>query len=211
MEDYIYEYITKPFFGLVSQIPIFAVKFVVFVAIIVVGYVVGRIAGTLVRVILDKFLEIEDLLKQYKLENALYGKSLTNILVTLTRWWFYMYFLATGISIFGYDVVPAVVLGLKSIYASIGLFIFGLYVSEFVKNVIENTTIKEKETIKTVVKGVLIYIFFVLALQNIGINAQIFLDILRYFALAAAISFGAVFGVYLILEHKEDILEFLKK
>jgi len=60
-------------------------------------------------------------------------------------------------------------------------------------------------------RNILIYIFFVLALKRFGIDAQIFLDILRYFALAAAISFGLTFGVYLLLEQKEKIEKLLKK
>ena len=211
MEDYIYEYLTKPAFKLISQIPIFAMKFIVFVGIIIVGYLVGRAAGSIVKMFLDRFLSIEEILKEYKLEDALYGKSLTNTLVLLTRWWFYIYFIAIGISLFGSNIVPQVVNALRAIYSSIGLFIFGLYVAEFAKNIIENSTLKEKEVIKSVVKGVLTYIFFVLALQNIGIDVQIFLDILRYFALATAISFGVVFGAYLLLEHKEDLFQIFRK
>ena len=211
MEDYIYKYLTKPALDFLAQVPVLILKFVVFLAIVIIGYVIGRIAGSLVRIFLGRFLSIEDILKEYKLENALYGRSLVDVLSLLARWWFYIYFISVGISVFGLDITAHVLGVLKTVYMSIGLFIFGLYVAEFVKNVIESSTIREKDTIKSIVKGVLIYIFFVLALQNVGIDAGIFLDILRYFALAAAISFGVVFGAYLILEHREDIFQAFRK
>jgi len=207
----IYEHLTKPIIYYLSKFPEFLGKSLVFISLAIIGYVAGRAAGTITKLILSKFLGIEDIIKKYRLENALYGKSIVEIIVLMVRWYIYVYFIAVGLNVMGYNLIQTIMNFMNVLYGSIGVFIFGLFLAEFVKNMIEQTTIKEKELVATLAKGILIYIFFVLALKRFGIDAQIFLDILRYFALAAAISFGLTFGVYLLLEQKEKIEKLLKK
>ena len=129
----------------------------------------------------------------------------------MVKWYIYVYFVAVGLNVLGYNIIQSIMNFMNILYKSIGLFIFGLFLAEFSKNIIEQTTIKKKELVATLAKSILTYIFFVLALKNFGIDAQIFLDILRYFALAAAISFGLVFGVYLLLRQRDEIERLFKK
>ena len=208
--EIIYNNVTAPILEIISKIPEIVGKFILFIVFITIGYVLGRITYFFVKFILKNIINLDEILEKYELKQAYYGYSLNFILSNLAKWYVYIYFLILGLEISGVSIKNIVLTFLSNLYIAIGIFLFGLIVAQIAYNIIYKSNIKEKELLSDIAKYVLVYIFFVLSLDYIGIKIEIFLDLLRYFALAASISLGIFLAVIVLIRYKEEIEKILK-
>ena len=208
--ELIYNNVTAPILGIISKAPEIIGKFVLFIIFLTIGYVLGKVAYYFTKFLLKNILNLNEILEKYELKSAFYGYDLISILSGLAKWYVYVYFILLGLDASEISLIHIVLPFLTNLYIAIGIFLFGLLVAQFAYNVISKSDIKEKDIIREIARYVITYIFFVLSLDQLGLRTDIFLDILRYFAIAASISFGILVAIIVLARYRGYIEKIIK-
>ncbi len=206
--ELVYIYVGKEVLLFISKLPNYLSLFIVFIVIVVIGYIIAKFTIFILRPILYIIKVDEKTVKIYK--NLFFGYSTSSIILNLVKYYILLYFVIKGASLFNLDTSYYHIL-LNNFYILIISIILGIGLGGLVEYIIlkENSSEKRK-TLSKIARGLFIYLLFLFGLSYAGFNYEIFLDSLKYFLVSMAISFGIVIGVLLGIEHKEDILKILK-
>ncbi len=187
-------------------------RFITAIFLLIAGFVAGRALGKLTEIILKNVFDLDAFLKKINLSNALYGKKASEVAAGLVKWYIYMIFISEAARyVYLVGVSDWIRYVLPIIYYALLVFIFGLFVAEYVKNIILQFEIRYKENVATFSKYLIVYIFFVISLEKVGINVEIFYDILRYFMIAVSISFGVLVGLMVFKYYEKEIENLIRK
>jgi len=203
----IYNIVVLPILQFIAKTPVYFAKLILFLVIVAFGYIIGRIVDFIIKLALS-YMKIDEFLKNNRLENAFFGIKPSIFIRSLVRYYIYLYFIVLGLESFG--ISSYLLLNyLNTFYAIFVIVSVGSIIAEIIGLLLRGVT--DKQTIIDISKGIVIYIFFIWALEIVGLPTSIFQTILELFMIAIAISIGVSFGILLVLENKETIKKIFQK
>ena len=185
------------------------------IIVLIIGYFVALGIGHAVRHILDKS-GLDRYMARSRLTGSVGHTRLSSVLGEVTKWYIFLIFLQAGVDLLSLGTLSLYldrfVLWLANVIIAAVIIIFGLAVAHFVAMKIEeHTDMKGVKGVTKLVKGVLILIVVVIALQQIGIKVNIIenliLLIVGALALGIAIALGIGLGKGLQSESKSIVKE----
>ena len=181
----------------ISSIP----SIIIAIVLLAIGYIVAVIARMIIVTILDATM-IDKWFEEQNLSVALGGKKVSTIVGLFAQWYIIAIFLAQSVSTFQLatlrDFLTKLADYIPLVLAALVIFAAGLLVARYIRNAVDSTKYKFKKTVGLVVEILIVYIALVIALQNIGVNVEILVNLfniaLTAFVLAMAIIVGISFG-----------------
>jgi len=203
----IYNTVTLPILQFIAKTPIYLAEFILFIVIVTFGYIIGRIVDFIIQLILS-YIKLDEYLKANKLENAFFGIKPSRFIRSLIRYYIYLYFIVLGLGSFG--ISSSLLLNyLNTLYFIFVIVSIGSIIAEIIGILLKGIT--DKQTIVDISKGIIIYVFFVWALEIVGLPTSIFRTILELFMIAIAISIGISLGILIVLENREAIKKIFQR
>ncbi len=187
-------------------------------ALLVIGYVAGRIVGVAVASALRKIVGLDQWLEKKGLEKAVPG-SASSFLGGLAKWYTYVLFIGAAFAILQIPVVTDFFVGLAMWFPYfIGACIvalIGLLAGEVVAKWIREMNLPWKERIASVFKWGVFAVFAVAALGVAGLNitpiAYAILVVFAAFVIVPAIAIGVGVGIALSRELQPYVRMFLRR
>ena len=186
--------------------------------IILIGVVIGRIVKEIV-VRLLQASKVDNWVEEHKLKAAIGNMKVSVIAGSFVKWYIIALFLAQSVALVNMEVLKAfmqnlvnwIPLALKALVVFIG----GLLIARFVRNMIETAQHQYKRTVATIVEAIIIYMGIVMALNTVGINTQIllyaFVVAFSALVLVAAIVVGIAFGMAFFKDAKQIVADIRKE
>lgn len=184
--------------------------------IMLVGYVIGRLLGSTVKVFLQRIVGLDIWLKRKRLDKALFGVEFSSFIAGSVRWYVYVVFIWLGLSRLGSpelnEFLTSLVFYLPRVVGALILIMLGLLLGEMVRlKVKEEMEIPFKDRMAPASKLLVSFIFFLGAIDALGLNVQFLyqalLLIIAAFVFSIAIAVGVAFGLAL----KEEARIILRK
>jgi len=190
------------------------------IILIIIGYFVALGIGHLVRMLLEK-AGLDKYLEKSKFSKSVGHFYLSKILGEVTKWYIFLIFLvaATDETVLRLGSLSSIlrefVLWLPNVIVAGIIVIFGVAFAHFLSmKVEEHTQTKGVRFFSKLIKIVVYYIVFVIALKQIGVETSIlessFLIIIAALAIGIAVALGIGLGKAMQPEGKE-ILKDLKE
>ncbi len=199
------------FLSFIDLMPNLANAFIV----LVVGYILGKAISKLIEIVLKNFFNLDLWLKRKKLQDAFFGFSLASILSGVVKWYVYFAFIIQAITMLNVQMfsglLDILVIYTPKLFAFIFIIIFGALISEWVKQQTLRAKIPYRRALASFIKGIGLYIFFVAALQNVGIDTTIFVRTFEIFMIGLVLTFSLTLGISFGLAMKDDAKKWLKK
>jgi hypothetical protein len=208
------EPITNAVSWLVDRIVDFLPKLFGAIIILLIGWVVAWIAEKITRRVLIR-IELDKLIKRWKLEKAFFHISMTNALVLLVKFYVWVLFFAQAATTMELlviaDFLDAIIKWIPSWVVGGLIIVIGIAVGDFLNKRIQKIDIMFSELAGGLVYFIIIYFAIVLALPKFGFREiEILVDTFKYFiagiAGGIAIAIGLAFGLAL----REPVAELFK-
>ena len=215
----IFEDLSKIFESLYTDIVKAIPHIIEALIILIIGYIIGRLIGESIRLFLQKILGLDKWLEMRRLEDAAFGIRISSLIAGLIKWYIYFIFITEAVSRLNIEAIN-MYLQLFTLYyprilAATALFIFGLILSEWLKERVEETMLVFREFIGGIVKFITATIFFLLALDMLTVNVQPIYQLIYYamggFIVAISIGFGIALGFILKDELRPYVRHFLEE
>jgi len=187
------------------------------IIILIIGYFVALGIGHAVRHILEK-AGLDKYVSKSQLTGAVGHMKMSSLLGDITKWYVFLIFLQAGVDLLSLGTLSLYldrfVLWLPNVIIAAVVVIFGLAVVHFIAMKIEeHTDVKGVKGVTKVIKGVMILIVLIIALQQIGVKVDIvenlILIVVGALAVGLAIALGIGLGNGLKIESK-DIVKDIK-
>ncbi|MDI6737433.1 MAG: hypothetical protein QME12_02845 [Nanoarchaeota archaeon] len=171
--------------------------------IIVLGYFVSLLFGHVVKFLLRK-IGSDKVLAKVKAPDALQKFSISGITGRLTKWYVFIIFLGEAANVLNLgimsDMFARFVLWLPQLIIALLAVFTGFVVAYYVGHVIEkDVALKGSKTMAKVFEYVILFIAFVIALEQIGIQVDLlkntFLILVGAIGLGIALAIGLSFGL----------------
>lgn len=197
--------------GFVSILP----GIIAAIIVLIIGYFVALAIGHAVRIILEK-AGLENYMKKAQMTKTVGHMRISHLLGEITKWYVFIIFLQAGVDLLNLgtlsNVLNEFVLWLPNVIVAAIIIIFGIALTHFVgMKMEEHTDMKGIKLFSRVIKIVLIFIIFVIALDQIGVDVSIlentFLLLVGALALGIAIALGMGVGNALKPESKAIVKE----
>ncbi|MGB9978982.1 mechanosensitive ion channel family protein [Methanobacterium sp.] len=190
------------------------------IIILIIGWIIGRVAGGVVSKLLQK-TGADDAIAKTGVGETLKGTgmSITGLVSTLVKWFFYLIFILAAVSVLNIPVftnfVNEVVLYIPNLIAGALVLIVGLLAINFLMNwfegMMEAENIAFASIISMALKALFSIVVIVIALDQLKISTGIiytFLVPLAWgFGIGLAIAMGIAFGV----GGKDVVADYLRK
>jgi hypothetical protein len=183
--------------------------------ILLVGYVVGRLVGSTVRIFLAKILGLDEWLRRKGLADAAYGISLSQFIAGSIKWYIYIVFIGAAVSRLRVGVLTDFMDGLigyfPRIIAGAVIIFFGLIFGEWVKRRIMESRIIFKDVIGGLAKLGVVFMFLVTSFSTMMIDATPLLWLLTIVVGGVVLTFALALGIGLGLALKDEIRPYVKR
>jgi len=197
----IYQLIGEPTLRYLSNIQDFATYFIIFIIFVTIGYIIAKVTVFILRIIFN-YTKLNEI--QKKNPQLFYGINISNLILSLVKYYILLYFLILGIVVnFPYYSYLFYILNL--IYIAIIIIIVGMVIGDIIAYIFNI-----KNNVAKIVKGTILYLFLIIALSYLGLNSTVLVQALYYLLLSAAISFGIMIGVIIALEYKDEIIKIIR-
>jgi hypothetical protein len=197
----IYQLIGEPILGFISNIPDYVTYFVIFIIFVTIGYIIAKVIIFILRIIFN-YTKLNEI--QKKNPELFYGINISNLILSLVKYYILLYFLILGIVVdFPYYSYLFYILNL--VYTAIIILFAGMVIGDIIVYLFNM-----KNNVAKIVKGIILYLFLIIALSYLGLNSTVLVQTLYYLLLSAAISFGIMIGVIIALEYKDEIIKIIK-
>jgi MFS family permease len=197
----IYQLIGEPILGYISNIPDYITYFIIFIIFVTIGYIIAKVTVFILRIIFN-YTKLNEI--QKKNPQLFYGINISNLILSLIKYYIILYFLILGIVVdFPYYSYLFYILNL--IYTAIIIIVAGIIIGDIIAYLFNI-----KNNVAKIVKGTILYLFLIIALSYLGLNSTVLVQALYYLLLSAAISFGIMIGVIIALEYKDEIIKIIK-
>jgi hypothetical protein len=173
--------------------------------IIIIGWVLSKIVEKIVRKSLQEF-EIQKWEKKHRIDKALYGAKLSELITFAIKWYIVLLFLneaATEVNLpFIASIIQSVLLLLPQWFMGAVFMIAALILGHKISEKVEESKLLFGKIGAKILYLIIIYFALVLSLPKFGFeNTEILVDTFRLivagFSLGAAIAVGISFGVAL--------------
>ncbi|MEM0379399.1 MAG: hypothetical protein QXG71_01415 [Nanopusillaceae archaeon] len=202
----IYEEVTLPIINFIANIPVLISKLILFILIVALGYVVSRFLDFIARIILS-YIRIDDVFKEKNLENAFFKIKPSIYIRNLLKYYIYFYFILEGLkkaNLINITLLPY----LNTFYIILLVVSIGFLISAILEKYLRVFT--DKKIALELFRGLIIYIFFIWALEITNLPSSIFYEILDIFLITISISLGLFIGIILALEYREEIKKIIR-
>ncbi|MFH1065386.1 MAG: hypothetical protein V1734_02665 [Nanoarchaeota archaeon] len=171
--------------------------------IIILGYFVSLLLGHVVKIVLGK-LGADKIMGKVKAPSSLQNFSVSSMTGRLTKWYVFIIFLGEAANILKLGVLSELftrfVLWLPQLIIALLAVFVGFIVAYYVGHVIESDIkLKGAKTMAKVFEYVILFIAFVIALEQIGLQVDLlknaFLIVLGALGLGVALAIGLSFGL----------------
>jgi hypothetical protein len=197
----IYQSIGAPILGYLSNIQDYIAYFIIFIIFVTIGYIIAKVIVFILRIIFN-YTKLNEI--QKKNPQLFYGINISNLILSLIKYYIILYFLILGIVVdFPYYYYLFYILNL--IYTAIIIIVAGIIIGDIIAYLFNI-----KNNVAKIVKGTILYLFLIIALSYLGLNSTVLVQALYYLLLSAAISFGVMIGVIIALEYKDEIIKIIK-
>ncbi|HYB04950.1 MAG TPA: hypothetical protein VED17_10830 [Nitrososphaerales archaeon] len=205
---------------LVADVELVLYKAAIFLAIIVIGWVVGRVLGLLVGRILAR-AGGDSLLKQTVIGRALMRADFASFRLgnSVTKWLIYLSAFLYALYSLGLPVLTTSVLSvldyLPVIVGSGIILIVGMILSDWLGEFVKKSVSPEKRElfylsiVGDTIKVVLYFVTITLALTHLGVDVTILYIFSEAFAWAIAISVGVAAGIVVGWVLKDRVKEWI--
>jgi hypothetical protein len=190
--------LANPFVTFWNSLVFYLPGVVAALVIIVLGYWLGLIAGTIVKQLIKKF-RIDRWVSRTGRGDALGGLQVSTLSGQLVKWWIFVVFLAPAADMVKLDqlseLLQAIALWAPNLIVAIILMIGGLIFADFLADSAASAKkLKGIKAVSTVIRIVIIIFFADVALRQVGIRIVLaeltILIIVSGIVLALAIGFG---------------------
>ncbi|MCC5447306.1 hypothetical protein [Candidatus Nanobsidianus stetteri] len=197
----IYQVIGEPILLYISNIQDYTTYFVIFIIFATIGYIIAKVIIFILRIIFN-YTKLNEI--QKKNPQLFYGINISNLIISLVKYYIILYFLILGIVVdFPYYSYLFYILNL--VYTAIIILIAGIVIGDVIAYLFNI-----KNNVAKIVKGTILYLFLIIALSYLGLNSTVLVQALYYLLLSAAISFGIMIGIIIALEYKDEIIKIIK-
>ncbi len=201
-------------YAIVNQLP----GLVAAIIVLIIGCFVGVILGHAVRVILEK-LRVDDYVRRARLSKTIGHTHVPAITGELFKWYIIILFLQQSVALINLGTLSMLldrfVSWLPDVILAIVVLLFGIAVANYVKlKISEHTEQKGAKACGSILKTVIIAMFLILGLKQIGVDVSIlentFLLIIGALAVGIALALGIGLGLGLRKE-SETIIKDMRK
>lgn len=197
----IFQLIGEPVLGYISNIQNYTTYFIIFIIFATIGYIIAKAAIFILRIIFN-YTKLNQI--QKKNPELFYGINISNLILSLVKYYILLYFLILGIVVdFPYYSYLFYILNL--VYIAIIILFAGMVIGDIITYLFNI-----KNNVAKIVKGTILYLFLIISLSYLGLNSTVLVQALYYLLLSAAISFGIMIGVIIALEYKDEIIKIIK-
>jgi MFS family permease len=197
----IYQSIGEPILGYLSNIQDYTAYFIIFIIFATIGYIIAKVIVFILRIIFN-YTKLNEI--QKKNPQLFYGINISNLILSLVKYYILLYFLILGIVV-NFSSYYYLFYILNLIYTAIIIIIAGIVIGDII-----GYLFNIKNNVAKIVKGTILYLFLIIALSYLGLNSTVLVQALYYLLLSAAISFGIMIGVIIALEYKDEIIKIIK-
>jgi len=197
----IYQLIGEPTLKYLSEIPNYTTYFIIFIIFVTIGYIIAKVTVFILRIIFN-YTKLNEI--QKKNPQLFYGINISNLILSLVKYYILLYFLILGIVV-NFSSYYYLFYILNLIYTAIIIIIVGMVIGDII-----GYLFNIKNNVAKIVKGTILYLFLIIALSYLGLNSTVLVQALYYLLLSAAISFGIMIGVIIALEYKDEIIKIIK-
>lgn len=177
------------------------------IILILVGWIIAKV----IKYILVRILEgarLDQWTEEHNIDEALGGKSLSEILGSITKWWIVLLFLGQAASLIALDVLKQfamlLVAFIPRIMGAALIVIAGLLIGKYIKNKIIKSKYAWGKQAAIVGEALIVYAAIVIGLSAVGFDVTILLDAFRIAFGAAAIVIAVIIGIFVALAFKDD-------
>lgn len=187
------------------------------IIILIIGYFIGLGVGHGVRILVQK-TKVDERLQKADMAKTTGHLRLSALLGEIAKWYIFIIFLQAAVDILNLgtlsNVLDKFVMWLPNVIVAVLVIIFGIAISHYIGMKTEqHTEVKGTKLLSKILKGVIIIMIIVVALNQIGVDVSIientFLILIGGLALGLAIALGLGVGNALKPESKE-IVESIK-
>lgn len=183
-------------------------------ATLIAGYVVGKLASSLLRAFLVKGLGFDRWLEEKGLSNAAYGVSISALLAGLVKWYIYLLFVSTAVSMLDIPFITPFMQSLMEylpfIIGAVLTLLIGLVIGEWLKIGVAKMRIPFRAEVGTAVKALTVYVFLLAALHTVGINVSVLIYVLLIIVAAVVLTAALIVGISIGLALKDEIRPYVK-
>jgi len=185
------------------------------IIILLIGYFVALGIGHLVRVVLIK-AGLDNYMQKAKMTKTVGHLRISNLFGEIVKWYIFIIFLQAAVDLLNLGTLSGVlnefVLWVPNVIVAAIIIIFGIALTHFISiKIEEHTEMSGVKFFSKLVKIVLLFIVFVIALQQIGVDASIlentFLLLIGAIAIGITIALGIGLGSALKTESKDIVKE----
>lgn len=189
------------------------------IIVLIVGYIIAGIASTILYSLLEKIKLDKWLIEKTHIKKIAGGFKLSRFLAVVTKWYVFILFLPPAASLVKLDALASllntVALWVPQIILAVAVAFIGFLVAEYVGQMILDTKTKGAEFIADAAKFVILIIFALVVLEQIGIKVTLVqnavLVVLAGIVFAFALGLGLAFGLGGREEAKKIIAQVKKK
>jgi len=173
------------------------------IIVLLVGYIIAGLASTIVDKILSKAKLDKRVIEKTHLKKVAGDFKLTKFITVVTKWYVFILFLPPAAGLVKLDTLAqllnAVALWVPQIILALVVAFIGFVVAEYVGALILETKTKGSRFIADVAKFVILIIFALVVLEQVGIKIALVqnavLVVLSGVVIAFALGFGLAFGL----------------
>ncbi|EOD42723.1 putative membrane protein [Candidatus Nanobsidianus stetteri] len=197
----IYQVIGEPILLYISNIQDYTTYFIIFIIFATIGYIIAKATIFILRIIFN-YTKLNEI--QKKNPELFYGINISNLTLSLVKYYIILYFLILGIVV-DFPSYYYLFYILNLVYTAIIILLVGIIIGDIIAYLFNI-----KNNVAKIVKGTILYLFLIIALSYLGLNSTVLVQALYYLLLSAAISFGIMIGVIIALEYKDEIIKIIK-
>jgi len=178
------------------------------IIIIIIGWIIGKVIRHIVVKILQG-AKLDQWLEDHDLESALGGKSLSELLGSLLKWWIVILFLAQAAALVNLSVLQnfayLLVSWVPALIGAMLVIITALIIGKYINNRVKQTKHKYSKTLGMVLEFLIAYFGVVIGLQTVGFDVTILIDAFRIGFATTVIVMAVVFGIFIALSFRKDL------
>jgi len=183
------------------------------IVIIIVGWIVGKVAGGLLRRGL-RAVGLDLWIRRERLTGALFGVNLSSALGTLLKWYILVLFVTAAAGQIRIDplvtFLDRVIPHLPAILGGILMVVVGLLIGEFIKKSVLGVAMPLREVVGNGLKYLVVFFTIVIALETAGFDVSILENAFILGFGALVITGAIIIGISFGLAFKEDARRILK-
>ena len=188
------------------------------ILLLVFGYLVGLLLGTVLRILLEK-IRVDKYIEKSALSKSVGKMQISSVLSEILKWYVFIIFLQAAVDKIDLGGISGVlnsfVLWLPNLIFGIVMLLFGLIFAHFVElRINENSKVKGMLVLSKIIKWFILLIIIISAFKQIGLQVglveNIFLILVGALAAGIALALGIGLGLGLRKDAERLIRDFLK-